>query len=370
MSHPFPASIAFSDEQYQTLRQTYDRWWKGELGRPIVPIVTTGHPSHRQPSPFPLLNFGNAWDFSISPKAFVDAQDWALSTCRWHGEAFPLFPVTAFGPGTMAAFLGCTPVGRPDTVWFQPPEKDIPIEELHFEADDNNPNFRRVLNLYEAAMDKWRGSVVVGMADLGGALDVLAHFRGSENLLMDLYDAPEEVLRCVGELHELWFYYFDKINSILSPEARGYSHWFHLYCEQPSYILQCDFSYMISPEMFRSFVASELRAASERMPNAVYHMDGIGEIPHLEQLLAMDQIKGIQWVPGAGTPSQQNWDELLGKILASGKKLLSCCQLPDGSPIAIAKDPGQLYFDEHRFAPDRWEEAKRYGERFGIEVRV
>ena len=35
----------------------------------------------------------------------------------------------------------------------------------------------------------------------------------------------------------------------------------------------------------------------------------------------------------------------------------------------IAKDPGQLYFDERRFASDRWDEAKRYGERFGIEVR-
>ena len=44
---------------------------------------------------------------------------------------------------------------------------------------------------------------LLGGIDLGGIMDVLQSFRGAENLLMDLYDAPEEVLRCVGELQQL-----------------------------------------------------------------------------------------------------------------------------------------------------------------------
>lgn len=361
-------NIRYTDEQYTRLRQTYRKWWSGELDRPIVPIVTTGHTSSRKPSSNPTLCFPTAWDFSISPEQLVDAHDWHLSTMRWHGDAFPMFPTTAFGPGTMAAFLGCTPIGAKSTVWFQPPRPDIPIEELHFEYDENNPYLRRVLNVYEAAMDKWHGQVVVGMVDMGGVLDVLSSFRGAENLLMDLYDAPDEVLRCVRELQELWFVYYDKINAMLASEARGYSQWFNLYGEEPGYILQSDFSYMIGPDMFREFVAPELTSSATRMTNAVYHMDGVGQIPHLDQILAIDGIKGIQWVPGDGTPSMQNWDELLEKILVSGVKLLSWNQNRDGTPIALAKNPGQLYFGDRYYRASDLDAARRYAEPYGIEI--
>lgn len=121
---------------------------------------------------------------------------------------------------------------------------------------------------------------------------------------------------------------------------------------------------MISPGMFGQFVAPELASSAARMTNAVYHMDGIGEIPHLEQLLAIDDIKGIQWVPGDGEPSKKNWDALLEKILASGKKLLSWNQKPDGSAIDGAR-PGQLYFGERSFAADD-PAARSYAERWGI----
>lgn len=362
----FSPSVHFSIADYGRLQENYRKWWNNELKRPIVPIITTGHPSHRKESPIPPLYFGNAWDLSISPEQFVDARDWQLSQMRWHGDAYPYFLTDAFGPGVLAAFLGCTPVGREDTVWFKPPEEDIPIEELHFEMDEDNPTFRRILNVYDAALEKWRGSVVLGMMDLGGIMDVLATFRGSENLLYDLYDAPEEVLRCVNELQSVWFKYYEKIIGMIAPEVMGYTQWFTMYSEKPGYILQSDFSYMISPAMFDTFVAPELASSAARLSNAVYHMDGIGEIPHLDSLLAIDDIKGIQWIPGAGDPDKMNWDELLSKILASGKKLLSRTQKPDGRPIDIANDPGQLYFNEQYF--DNIEKAKAYGEMFGIEI--
>ena len=363
-------AIHFSKEQYTPLRATYRKWWDGELERPIVPIETHGHPSTVACSG-PLLAFPNAWDFSIDPREFVEAFDTAMDSHRWHGEAFPLFRTTAFGPGTLAAFLGCTPQSAPQTVWFHPPRKDMPIEELHFEFDENNPYYCRVRDLFEAAMDKWRGRVVVGMVDMGGILDVLQSFRGAENLLMDLYDDPDEVLRCVRELQEMWFLYFGKLNAILEGEAQGYSHWYGMYHERPGYILQSDFSYMISPDMFKTFVAPELSSSADRLDHAVYHMDGIGEIPHLDTLLSVESIKGIQWVPGAGDPSLQNWDELLGRILDSGKKLIHLAQKPDGSPIDIAKDrPGQLYYGPRCWDASNMAEARRYGDMYGIKVDV
>ncbi|MBQ4575512.1 MAG: hypothetical protein IJA85_10030 [Clostridia bacterium] len=344
--------IHFYEEDYAKLRETYRKWWRGELHRPIVPLITTGYDIEGELGSYSPFEFGTAWDFSLSPKDFIKFWDLHFSTLRWHGDAFPFFPTTCFGPGTMAAFLGCRPISAQHTVWFEPPEKDIPIEELHFEADDNNPYLRRVLDVYEAAMEKWHGQVVVGMIDIGGVMDVLQSFRGAENLLTDLYDDPDEVLRCVKELQGLWRYYYEKIIGMMGSDAPGYSQWLNLYCENPSYILQSDFSYMIGPDMFDRFVAPELAETASWLDRVVYHMDGIGQIPHLDSLLKIDGIKGIQWVPGSGAPEEQNWDDLLTRILDAGLKLLSCNQNPDGTPIAIAKDPGQLYFWERYYHKD------------------
>ncbi len=361
-------AIHFEKEQYDALRGTYRKWWAGELDRPIVPVVTVGHPSEERVNG-PMLYFGNAWDTDIDPREFVNAFDAAVDSHRWHGEAFPMFHTDAFGPGTLAAFLGCTPQGSPNTVWFHPPRKDILIEALHFEFDANNPYYRRVANLFEAAMEKWHGRVVVGMVDLGGVLDVLQSFRGAENLLMDLYDDPDEVLRCVQEIQDLWFMYFDKLNAIMEGEAEGYSHWYSMYHEKPGYILQSDFSYMISPDMFKEFVASELSSSADRLYGAVYHLDGMGEIPHLDTILAMEGIKGIQWVPGAGDPEKMNWDDLLRRILDAGKKVIRLSQRPDGAPIDVCADRlGQLYFEPRYFHVNQMEEARRYAGRYGISI--
>lgn len=357
--------VRFSQDDYARLRNTYDLWWKGELDRPIVPIVIDNAPSS---NPLPL-RFETAWDKSISPKELVDAHDEYLSRLEWHGEAFPFFKTDALGPGTMAAFLGCTPVGKKDTVWFEAPREDIPIEELHFEPDDENPNLRHALNIFEAAVEKWQGRVVVGMVDMGGILDVLSSFRGAENLLMDLYDAPDEVHRCINELQKCWFYYYDKIIDLMGENASGYTQWFQLYGEKPGYILQSDFSYMIGPDMFDEFVAPELKTSAARLTNAVYHLDGMGEIPHLDSILKIDDIKGIQWVPGSGAPESMNWDELLLKILNSGKKLISLAQDKYGLPISLAKNPGQLYLDGRTFAGSDRDSAREYAAHFGIDIK-
>ena len=98
-------------------------------------------------------------------------------------------------------------------------------------------------------------------------------------------------------------------------------------------------------------------------------MDGIGQIPHLDSILAIDGIKGLQWQPGDGEPAKQNWDHILARILDSGKKLIFRAQQADGRPIDLAKDPGQLYFNERSWHISRMNEAKQYGDLYGIGVR-
>lgn len=362
-------NIHFNKERFQTLKETYRRWWDGTLDRPILPIVTNGYESKLDPSRYPVMSFETAWDDSIAPEEFVEQQNAALSTVRFHGDAFPSAAPTRFGAGALAALLGCKPISSKHTIWFLPPEKDKPIEDLHFEYNEDTYAFKRIMRYYEAAWEKWHGSVVVNMIDLGGVLDVLASFRGTENLLMDLIDSPEEVLRCANEIQELWFRYFDRFNKAMGPDAPGYSYWYGLYNEKPGYILQSDFCYMISPEMFDTFVGPELESSAKRLFNAVYHMDGIGQIPHLDSLLKIDAIKGYQWQPGDGTPRTMNWDDLHLRILNAGKKLISLSADANGDlPEMYHKYLPQLLLPTRGFHKDDMAKAQAYGAKYGVEV--
>jgi hypothetical protein len=59
---------------------------------------------------------------------------------------------------------------------------------------------------------------------------------------------------------------------------------------------------------------------------SIYHLDGPGSLKHLDSLLALPELDGIQWVPGAGSAPMSEWIELLQKIQKAGKKLLIICE--------------------------------------------
>lgn len=199
------------------------------------------------------------------------------------------------------------------SVWFHP-ERILPIKELHFQYDSNNIWLNRIKELCAAAMKKWKGQVLVGMADLSGVLDILAVFRTTDNLLTDLYDEPEEVRRLCIEINNLCYRFYNEINEVLQPVNPGYSDWSKIYSDKPMYILQSDFSYMISPMMFDEFTKPDIEEMCKKIPNTIYHLDGIGNQSHLDSILEIDNLNEVQWVQGADQPNQGNWPDVYKKI--------------------------------------------------------
>src|SRR5512145_563062 len=77
---------------------------------------------------------------------------------------------------------------------------------------------------------------------------------------------------------------------------------------------------MISPIMFEGYVLPDLAACCEIMEHPFYHLDGKGELPHLDMLLGLEKLCGIQWVPGDGAPPPQQWLPVLKRIRDAGKR--------------------------------------------------
>ena len=311
-------SIDFNQDRWQSLKTVHRQWWQGELRRPIIPIVLKDRAPTRPEPEVPFLTQATCNDLTIPADAVIDRIDYELSLNSYLGDAFPHFNLDCFGPGIIAAFLGGMLDNSTGRVWFHPDE-DRDIRDIQFRFDPDNVWFCRICDIYSAGMKRWQGQVLMGMTDIGGNLDILSTFRPSEKLLLDLYDHPEEVKRLTWEAHEAWHQYYNALNSILQPVNPGYSDWSSIYSDQPSYMLQCDFSYMIGPEMFNAFVKPELTATCELLQNTFYHLDGPGQLPHLDSILSINTLQGVQWVPGVGEADCAQWPEVYRKIRDAGK---------------------------------------------------
>lgn len=311
------SSFDFDNTRWKQIQANTDAWWAGTLDRPLLQIRLHNAPPTRKLPKVPCYPFQSFYDFSISAADIVDAWEYELSTIRYLGDAFPQVYAN-FGPGVIAAFLGEVLKNGKDTVWFHPVRKQE-IGDIQFEYDKDNIWLCRIKQIMAAAIERWQGSVQVGITDLGGNLDILSSFRPNEELLFDLYDHPDAVKNLTWQAHELWWRYFNELNTILQPLNPGYTAWCPIFSRTPYYILQSDFSYMIGPDMFDEFVKPELAASCNHLSNAFYHMDGKGQLPHLDSLLSIPNLKGVQWVPGTGAPGYQHWPDVYRKIHDAGK---------------------------------------------------
>ena len=365
-------SIDFSLERWDRLRETTDRWWARELGRPLIQVAVRDRDPGRPEPELPARHFAAFYDLDVPAEAVVDRWDWDLSCLRFPGDAYPTVWLN-FGAGVLATILGADLAMRPDqnTVWFHP-DQETEVGDLHFEYDAGNPWLLRMKDLARAAMERWQGLVQVGMTDLGGVLDVLSTFRPAERLLLDLYDHPDDLKRLIWEIHDLWFRCFDEINAVLQPTNPGYSSWGNIFSAEPYYMLQCDFCYMIGPDMFEEFVRPELAAACKRLGRSFYHLDGPGQLSHLDLLLTIEELDGVQWIPGAGAKGITEWPEIFGRIYEAGKLM----QLYGGQDVldAIAGQIGDasgivLTSGNYDDRDHRMEEVDRMTAKYGPENR-
>jgi len=307
-------NLRFNEENRERIERDWVAWWAGELERPLVVIKTMDQLLNAAPHEFTK-------DFLLEEpvEALLDYYQTHLESTNFYGDALPTWWPN-FGPGIVAGFLGgkVEPIPEQHTVWFEV-TKPVAMEDLRFAFAANNIWWQRVLNITHAAIERWGDKVCVGHTDLGGILDILASFRTTYQLLYDLYEAPGDVIRLSGEITQQWLRYYDELYDIIKHSGRGTTTWAAMWSPGRTCMHQCDFSYMISPSMFERFVLPDLVTCFERMDHACYHLDGKGQIPHVDMLLSLDSLAGIQWIPGAGQPQAARWPSLLKRIRDAGK---------------------------------------------------
>ncbi|MFC1960034.1 hypothetical protein ACFLYO_04945 [Chloroflexota bacterium] len=307
----------FTPADWARIRDDWTAWWDGTLERPLV-VINTRDPGH---PPGGMNDNVVRWPVDTPPETLLDHYQGHLETTQYHGDAFPLWWFNA-GPGAMAAFLGSAVqyAGASDwgTTWFEPLGV-ASLAEMQLTYDSTNAWWVHCQAVMQAAVARWGDRVVLGQSDLGGNMDILASLRGTQDLLFDCFDAPDEIDRLIQQITALWLRYYDELQTIIATGAPGTSYWAGFWSPGTGYMLQSDFCYMISPEMFERFVLPDLTTICEQLAYPFYHLDGQGQLPHLDMLLSIPNMRGIQWQPGDGQPLVDGWLDVLRRIREAGK---------------------------------------------------
>ncbi len=349
--------VQFREEDWSRVERAWAAWWAGELERPLVMIENAQPPADIGiPNAINLDPPASTFLLDTPADELLDHYQIRLEAKRFYGDAWPKWWPN-FGPGIGAGFLGARVNATPDTTWFEP-AREIPLAELALTFDPDNAWWQRVRQLTRRAVERWGDRVSVGHTDLGGNLDILASLLSTERLLFDLSDHPEEVARLAGCLTRLWLRYYDELYALVAPAGRGTTPWAAIWSPARCYMLQSDFAYMISPRMFERFVLPDLVACCEHLDHAFYHLDGVGQIRHLDLLLSLERLRGIQWIPGDGQPPPEEWLPVLQRIRDAGK----LCQLyisPEGART-ISHELGGRGFAFYILQPLSWAEAESF----------
>jgi hypothetical protein len=314
--------LNFTQQDWERVEGDTMAWWAGELERPLVYMAVTRN-LDSEAIPFGYMS---NYPLDMPVDQVLDNYARVLTATHFYADAFPWLWVN-FGPGIAAGFLGCqvNSVTQPsETVWFTPTEK-LPVNRLDLDYQAENVWWKRVKELTTGLVERYGSDLAVSHTDLGGNLDILASFRETEGLLFDLIEQPEQVERLTRRITDLWLRYYDELDAIISGKehrhsaCRGTSCWTPIWSSGKTYMLQSDFAYMISPAMFERFVVPDISACCDYLDHGFYHLDGKGQIPHLDLLLDIPRLRGIQWIPGDGQPTPDQWLTLLKRIRDNGK---------------------------------------------------
>jgi hypothetical protein len=307
------AALDFTAADWERTERNWTAWWRGEIDRPMIVLEAMAGQG------FSLETWSEhltKYQFDVAPEWIIARLEPQLEALRLFGDAFPKwFP--NFGPGVLAGFLGSPVDASTGTTWFHPSGLELGGSRLAFSTEA--AWWQRVKAVTEAGIQCWGSRVVVAHTDLGGNLDILASLRGTQQLLVDLIDTPDEVEQRLGQITTAWLRCYHAFSSIVAPTNHGASCWAPIWASGEFYMLQSDFSYMISPRMFEQLVMPDLIECCDELDYAFYHLDGKGQVKHLDMLLSIERLRGIQWVPGDGAPPPEEWLPLLKRIRDGGK---------------------------------------------------
>jgi len=293
--------------------------WNTYLAGEIIdrPLVMVTAPTERS-EPVPATTYRDRVFGNLNE--LVDRALMVAESTFYGGEAIPAF-WPSFGPDEIAVFCGaelCWSDDSGDTNWSKPFVENWE-EALPLQLQEDHPLWQRMLRFYRLAAERLAGRMAMSPLDLHSNMDLVAAARGPQRLCVDLLDRPDAIDQAMASARAIFPELWRALTRAGWMDNLGYCSGF--YSMEGAAVLQCDFSCMISPEMFRRWVLPALEEEAEIVGHAYYHWDGPDAVRHLDSLLSIKGLHTLSYVPGAGRGGHIEYLELFKRVQAGGKAM-------------------------------------------------
>lgn len=315
-----------------------EAFWNNEIVDRCCIAVLAPRKTSKMP-PFPELQLG-PWlgglekfsdnDEESIRKWWTDPEEIHKRMVIWFentyfgGEAVPAQDLN-WGAMAMAAFYGSKPKFTKKTVWYPKVIEDWKTWKWKLDPKTNK-YWQQLKSIVQLLTERSDGKYFVGIPQVGTSGDLLSLMRGMDKLALDLIDCPKEVKKAIDVMGDTWVEFHEEIYQMTEKvnDNGGVLAWMSLWAPGRHDQLACDFSSVLSPDMFKEFFAPEIIKEGNWCGYGTYHLDGLEALnAHLDTLLEIEQIDNIEWTPGMGNPPTLT-DEYIPaykKIQESGKRL-------------------------------------------------
>ena len=310
--------LLYKDDWEET-KERFKAWWAHEyFGRAAIAVRA---PLKNPPAPEEPERPSTPEERWTDLDYISALSDYHASRTFFGAESFPDWGYGYPGNKSLGAFLGCPISLDFDTGWLDPIWTDEDFDPRSVTLDEDEPHFQFTLRWLERCARDAKGKAIPGVGAFGGGGDTLAALRATDRLLYDVMDRPETVREADLYLMDLWMQAYDRFYGIIRDAAEGSTCWFPLWSPGKYYVAQNDFSYMISPAMFRDLFLPTIEMQTNFLDHTLYHVDGVGAFAHVDALCELPRLQAIQILPGAGKPSPLHYMDVLKKVQAAGKNL-------------------------------------------------
>jgi hypothetical protein len=337
-------------EDCQQAKDRINAWWNGEVIDRAV-VMATAPKAHVNVQEYHSLfsavgaTHAEMLDWFTNEEAVIQRLEKYVHSTYWGGEAIPyVLPVSVNLVAITAAYLGCPYHLFPgsNSAWAEPVISDWDHLQ-NFSFDPENEWWKISRKLLNALSARAQGQYYIGVPDLNGPGEMLALLRGTQTLAIDLLEHEPELFRgVIDQANFAWLRYWQASVGAIHQWVDGYMYWMGIWSDRPSIDLQNDFCCMISPKLFNEIFLPSLEQQTQWVERTIYHLDGPGAIRHLDALLSLPRLSGIQWVPGAGSPPMSQWLPLLRRIQTKGKLLALNCEPWEVEALVTGLEPEGL----------------------------
>ena len=325
---------------YDICKKRIEAFWNRELiDRPPMNIVL-GAPNRR---PVPKKTYDTYEEMWLD----VDfrAERMAAETMNhiYYADAMPvIFP--NMGPEIFSAWCGCGYEYGEETTWSTPCIFDWEKDYDKAVLNENHPLLKKQIQLTKNLLELGNGKFITGFTDFHAGGDHVAALRDPQVFAVDLLENPDWVKRKLvdsnKEFHKMYDYFYEMHKAAGIPMSA----WISLVDDGKYYVVQNDFSYMISKDMFDEFFLEGIIDDCKFLDRSIYHLDGQGALRHLDSLLAIKELDAVQWVPGAGNEGYSKWVWVYQKIQKAGKGIELMCHIDDLDLIFETLRPEGVWF--------------------------